>query len=132
MNINIAAGWTARAVVMLMSFVNMRLMIDRIGTEGLAAYSIIISLTTWLTLMNLGLPIAIQNAISQLRGQQFDHRSTRDHAYGSMFIVTLVMAPLAIIVAILAHHFLLMGYPFASNVAVVCACLLIYIGGKFE
>lgn len=132
MNLIIAAGWAARAVVLLLSFVNTRLLIDRIGGEGLAAFSIVVSLTPWLALTNLGLPITVQNMISRLRGQQADYYSTRDQAFGSMLLIALAMAPVAILVGWLSHLFLLANYPFVSVGAVIGACLFIYITGQSQ
>lgn len=129
MNRNIAAGWAARAAVLLLAFVNTRLLIDCVGAEGLAAYTIIISLTPWLALMNLGLPITVQNAISRLRGSNTDYRYMRDQAYGTMLIVTLAFAPAAILVGILVHRYLLINYPFVDVEAVVGVHLLIFIMG---
>ena len=126
-NKNIAVGWVARAAVLLLAFVNTRLLIDCAGAEGLAAYSIIISLTPWLALMNLGLPITIQNAISRLRGSNQDYIVMRDQAFGTMIIVALALAPASMLVGWLVYKYLMVNYTFTTPGAVIGVCFLIYI-----
>lgn len=132
MSFSVGLGWVTRAAVLLLSFINTRLLIDRIGADGLAAFSIIISLLPWLALMNLGLPITVQNTISRLRGQGTDFQLVRDQAFGLMLLVTVVMAPLAVMVGWLTHYFLLVNYSFASAGAVIYASLFIYIAGQSQ
>lgn len=126
MNGNIIAGWAARGTVILLAFVNTRLLIDAVGTEGLAAYSIIISLTPWLALLNLGLPITIQNAISISRGNDGDCITIRDHSFGTMIVQALLLFPITLLFACFAHRFLLVDYLFVSLDAVIGTYLFIY------
>ncbi len=114
---------------MLFAFVNTRLLMDSVGSEGFAAFSIIISLTPWLALLNLGLPITIQNAISISRGNDGAYMSMRDHAFGTMLVQALALLPLTLIFAYLTHQFLLVNYPFVSLGAVVGTHVFIYITG---
>lgn len=130
MNLSIQLGWGARLAVLLLSFVNIRLLIGCVGAEGLAAYSIVISLTPWLALMNLGLPITIQNVISRLRGNQVEHHINQNQAFGAMFIITIVMAPIAIAVGWLTCKLMLFNYPMVSQSAVIGAVIFIYIAGQ--
>jgi len=127
LNRNIAAGWAARGAVILLAFANTRLLIDAVGTEGLAAYSIIISLTPWLALLNLGLPITIQNAISISRGKDGDCITIRDHSFGTMIVQALLLLPITMLVAYFAHKLLLVNYPFVSLGAVIGTHLFIYV-----
>lgn len=129
MNKNIIIGWTARAIVLILAFVNTRLLIDCIKSEGLAAYSIIISLTPWLMLMNLGLPLVIQNSISRSRGNNEDYRLVRDQAFGTMIVVALALAPIAVLIGWLTHKYLLVNYEFVSASYIIGVILFIYISG---
>jgi hypothetical protein len=127
LNRNITAGWAARGAVVLLAFANTRLLIDAVGTEGLAAYSIIISLTPWLALLNLGLPITIQNAISISRGKDADYITIRDYSFGTMIVQALLLLPITMLVAYFAHRILLVNYPFVSLGAVIGTHLFIYV-----
>ncbi|WP_162788056.1 hypothetical protein [Chromobacterium haemolyticum] len=129
MSRNVIVGWASRGLVLLLSLVNTRLLIDNMGAEGVAAYSIIISLTPWLALLNLGLPLTIQNTISHLRGANKDYQTVRNQAYGTMFFIGLAILPLVVVMGWLSHHFLLAKYPFASLESVVAVFLFIYIAG---
>jgi hypothetical protein len=127
MNSNIIAGWAARGIVVLFAFANTRLLIDAVGTEGLAAYSIIISLTPWLALLNLGLPITIQNAIAISRGNEADYIKIRDHSFGTMIVQALLLLPITLLFAYFTHGILLVNYPFVSLGAVIGTHLFIYV-----
>lgn len=126
---NIVAGWTARGVVMLLAFVNTRLLIETVGAEGLAAYVIIISLTPWLALLNLGLPITIQNTISVARRGEGACVAIRNQSFGTMIVQALILFPITLIIAWITHQFLLVKYPFVSMGAVVGVHMFIYITG---
>lgn len=129
MNRNIVAGWAARGSVIILSFINTRLLIDAVGADGLAAYTIIISLAPWLALLNLGLPITIQNAISQSRGRESDYILVRNHSYGTMIVQALLLLPVCLMFAFFTHKFLLEKYQFVSFEAVVATHFFIYIVG---
>lgn len=129
MNKIVIAGWGARLTVLLLAFVNTRLLIDCVGTEGYAAYSIIISLTPWLALMNLGIPITIQNSISRSRGQNRDYTEMRDQSFGAALVVVLTLSPVAILMGWLTHRYLLINYPFVISSAVTVVFWLIFIMG---
>lgn len=129
MNKILIVGWGARLVVFLLAFVNTRLLIDCMGTEGYAAYSIIISLTPWLTLMNLGVPITIQNSISRSRGKNRDYTEIRDQSFGAGLIIVLALTPLSILMGWLTHRYLLINYPFVTNGTVTVIFWLIFIMG---
>jgi O-antigen/teichoic acid export membrane protein len=130
--INIMAGWLARAIVIVLSFINTRLLLDQIGISGLAAYSIIYSLTTWLVLLNLGIPISVQNLISRLRGQGHEYQEQRNYAYGSMILVMLTLFPFAILIALFSYEYLLDDYSIVSKTSLILVCLFIYISGQFQ
>ncbi len=129
MNKILIVGWGARLVVLFLAFVNTRLLIDCMGTEGYAAYSIIISLTPWLALMNLGIPITIQNSISRSRGKNRDYTEIRDQSFGVGLIIVLALSPVSILMGWLTHRYLLINYPFASSGAVTVIFWLIFIMG---
>jgi len=129
MNRNIVAGWVARGTVILLSFINTRLLIDAVGADGLAAYTIIISIAPWLALLNLGLPITIQNSISQSRGSESNYILVRDHSYGTMIVLALLLLPVCLLFALLTHKFLLSNYQFVSIEAVMATHFFIYIVG---
>jgi hypothetical protein len=128
-NMNIAAGWATRGIVLLLALINTRLLIESVGAEGLAAYSIIISLTPWLALLNLGLPITIQNLISISRQRGDGYLAIRDHSFGTMLIQAFLLLPVTIIFACLTHWLLLVNYPFVSIGTVIGMHVFIYVTG---
>lgn len=130
MNFDVGVGWVAKILALALSFINMRLIIECIGKEGFAAYSIIFSLTAWLSLLNLGLPITVQNSISILRGRKVEHQPMCDLAYGSMLTITLIMTPLVIGLGFFAKAILFASYPSLSYFAVICICLIIFFAAQ--
>ena len=127
MNLNIAIGWISKFIVLALSLINTRLLIESIGTNGLAAYSIILSLSAWIGLLNLGLPITAQNSISKLRGRNRNHQRNRNEYYGAMIIISIFLSPLVIFMAIIAKFYILVDYPYVSVLSLIFACLFIYI-----
>lgn len=125
-NKNIIAGWIARSIVLLMSFVNTRLIIDTVSAEEVAAYSIIFSSANWLALLNFGLPITIQNEISRIRCEEGAYHQIRDQAYGTMTFAAIAMVPIIAIIGWFFHKFLLVNYLFVSVWTVTVCFIFIY------
>jgi O-antigen/teichoic acid export membrane protein len=60
-------GWIAKIFTTIFTLVNTRLLIANMGIKGFAGFSIILSLLGWITLLNFGIPNAIQNIIAEYR-----------------------------------------------------------------
>ena len=131
-NSNIAVGWVSRSLVLVLSFTNTRLLIDAIGTEALAAYSILTSLLPWFALLNFGLPISVQNLISLLRSQGLNHQKLINKAYGAMLFIFILGVPIVFAVSFLLRKILLFNYSFVSIGAVAFICLCMFCSSIFQ
>lgn len=125
----ILIGWIAKGVTILATFVNVRLIIDVVGLEGFAAHSILLSLLTWLSLLNLGVPTAIQNKISLHRANSWDTASIHDAARSTLKFIVVLLQPVIAIIAIASHAWLFGSYPFVSVGALWFACLAMTASG---
>ena len=106
----IAAGWTARVVVVGCALANTRLLLDLIGVDGYATFSIVLSLAPWLALLNLGLPSSVQNLISERRARGLQPSRLRRAAIDTAFAAGLLYLPLVLLAAVLVQRLLLPGH----------------------
>lgn len=110
-------GWFGKALTILATFANVRLSMELLGVDGFAAQAILISLTTWLTLLNCGIPTATWNAISKARAGRNDYAKVRGAAVGATFWLAFALVPLLLPVAILINWTLLSPYGSVSPAA---------------
>lgn len=127
MTIAVISGWVARGLVILLSLLNTKLLIELIGVEGLAAHSVIVSLTVWFALLNFGLPTSIQNLISKYRAEGLDYEHLKNTAYSALVVIFLLLLPVVLAAGVAAKYWLLAKYPFVSVNAVLVACILIFV-----
>ena len=127
-----AIGWSARLGVLVFSFVNTRLLIEALGIDGTAAYTIILSITPWIGLLNLGLPITMQNEVSRLRSQGVDIVIFQQHAIGTMLLTGLFLLPIPLTIGWAIKTILLVDYEQFSHGTIMIAVLLIYISAIFQ
>lgn len=112
---------------MVLSLVNTRLLVELTGVAGLAAHSIIVSLTAWLALLNFGVPSGMQNLISERRAQGLSLQTLRDTVTSLTAVGFVAMIPVSIGIAVLTKYYLLAAYPFVATWAVAVACLLLLL-----
>lgn len=129
MVIAVITGWVARALVILLSLLNTRLLIELIGVEGLAAHAVILSLSVWFALLNLGLPISVQNLISKYRAQGRDCEVLKNTSFSAMVILFLIFLPLVLLAGYAVKSWLLVNFQFAGTLAVLAACVGIFLSG---
>ncbi len=122
-------GWIAKLTVIVLTLVNTRLLVDLVGLQGLAAYAIIISLTTWIGLLNLGMPFAVQSLISKYRAEGKDYGEIKATAISLVLIMVAGLLPVMLAVGTAAKAILLSSYSFVTTPAVFAACLLLLIAG---
>lgn len=122
-------GWMAKLTVIVLTLVNTRLLVDLVGLEGLAAYAIILSLTTWIALLNLGMPFAVQSLISKCRAEGKDYREIKATAISLVLILLVALLPLMFGIGVATKQLLLARFSFASTPAVLAACVLILLAG---
>lgn len=125
----VGIGWSAKLTVIVLTLVNTRLLVDLVGLEGLAAYAIIVSLTTWITLLNFGMPFAIQSLISKYRAEEKEYREIKTTAISLILIMLLGLLPVMLVIGMVAKGLLLSKFPFVTTPAVFAACQLILLAG---
>jgi O-antigen/teichoic acid export membrane protein len=120
-------GWLARAGGIVLSFVNTRLLIEVMGVDGTAAYTIILSITPWIGLLNLGLPITMQNEVSRLRSNGQDIELMQKYAFGTMILLGIFLVPVPLLISWATYSILLNNYTVFSLSAVTVAVMFIYL-----
>ncbi|ACM20483.1 membrane protein, putative [Geotalea daltonii FRC-32] len=129
MKLAVVAGWIARALVIILSLVNSRLLIDLVGVEGLAVQSILVSLTTWFTLLNFGIPQAVQNLISRCRAEGHNHELLKQTASSALVVIFVVLLPVVMLLGVAIRHFVLARYPGVATITVILFCVGLFIAG---
>ena len=125
----IAIGWIARAIGIVLIVINTRLLVELVGLEGLAAHAIVSSFTTWLALLNLGIPLGCQKMASQWRSAGKSLNILRETASNATIFLSLALLPLVILGSYLTHTYLLNDYAFISPVALnIAFCSLFFAG----
>lgn len=127
--IAVIAGWVARVLIIVLSLVNSRLLIELVGVDGLAVQSILISLTTWFALLNLGIPSAVQNLISRYRTEGKDYERFKQTASSVLLVIFIVFLPLVVGIGVAVKHLVLSRYPDVATVTVVLFCLGLFVAG---
>ena len=129
MKLAVIVGWVARALVLILSLFNSRLLIELVGVEGLAIQSILLSLATWFTLLNFGIPSAVQNMISRYRAEGKDYERLKQTASNAVLLIFVALLPWVIGLAILVKHLVLSRYPDVATAAVVSFCIGLFVAG---
>lgn len=129
MKIAVIAGWIARVLLIILTLVNSRLLIELVGVDGLAVQSILISLMAWFALLNLGIPSAVQNLISRYRAEKRDYEKLKQTACNALMVLFIVFLPLIIGIGAGVKYFLLGEYPYVATSAVMLFCIGIFISG---
>lgn len=129
MKFAVITGWIARALVIILSLVNSRLLIELVGVEGLAVQSILISLATWIVLLNFGVPAAVQNMISRYRAEGKDYERLKQTASNVILLIFAAFSPLVIGLGITVKHFVLSRYPEVATTTVILFCMGLFIAG---
>ena len=129
MKIAVLAGWIARALVIILSLVNSRLLFELVGIDGLAVQSILISLATWFALLNLGIPFAVQNLIARYRAEGKDYDRLKQTASSVLLVMSILFLPLVIGIGVAVKYFVLSSYSFVATSTVVIFCVGLFVAG---
>ncbi len=62
-----ASAWLSRIIIMLLQLISIRILIGNLGVDGYAVFVLLISISGWYLLTDIGLGLALQNTISELR-----------------------------------------------------------------
>lgn len=124
-------GWGAKVAAAVLALVNTRLMLQVGGTDGFAALSIALSMAPWLALLNLGMPGAVQNAVSHRRANNLDVDCYLQSASALSLWLMALSVLVAVGVAWPLHHWAFDDFSgvAASDLAWLLVCLL---GGTFS
>jgi O-antigen/teichoic acid export membrane protein len=67
-------GWFSKLVVIFVSIIQIRLLVELVGMDGFGAFAYLINLVPWLALLNFGLPFLLQNMVSKHRSEEKNYR----------------------------------------------------------
>jgi O-antigen/teichoic acid export membrane protein len=68
-----ATAWLSRLITAIVQLVAIRLVLEHLGSEDYAMFALLIGLTGWFALLDLGLGYSVQNAISESRAKDLSH-----------------------------------------------------------
>jgi rhamnosyltransferase len=122
-------GWLGKAVTILATFVNVRLLVELIGVEGFAAHAIIFSLLTWLGLLNFGIPAAVQNRIAAMRAHGQSQEALRSDAVGTTFLLAIALQPILLALAFVLRPLLFRDFAFVDAGALWFAFFAMAVSG---
>jgi len=103
-------GWIAKIFTVIFSLINTRMLLDIIGIEGFAVYTIIFSLLGWLSLLNFSIPSAVQNTISKFTIEKKDIKILLQTILFMIIVIILLSVPLLIILSKIVYQTLLIDY----------------------
>lgn len=128
----VGIGWISKIISSIFTLINTKLLIELVDIDGFAAYSIIFSLLGWVSLLNFGLPPAIQNEISKYR---FEGKST-DHVVSLSFflviVITIISLPLIFLITFIVKKYLLFNYTFVEFRSLYLSLFFLFLAGLTE
>jgi len=103
-------GWVAKIFTVIFSLVNTRMLLDMIGVQGFALYSIIFSLGGWLFLFNFSIPSAVQNTISKFRAKNKDLKKVYQTVVFMTIVIIIFAIPSLYIISEIIYKTILIKY----------------------
>ena len=70
-----ASTWVSKLVIICIQFYSIRILIDILGLDGYALFTVALSLMGWFLLLDFGVGSSLQNKISVVRGVGGNHNS---------------------------------------------------------
>lgn len=86
-----------------------------VGIDGFAVYGILGALSIWLSLLNLSIPVALQNLISEYRAKGFDTTEIKNVACSLLLIVLIILIPIIYFLSFFVRDIFLWRYDFLSR-----------------
>lgn len=130
MSYQVIFGWFARVIVVIISFLNTRFLLDILGSDNFAIQSILLSLSGWFALFNLGLPISAQNHVSALKGVGCCYASSVDRSINIAISQTVFLMPIFFVSVSLVCFYFLETYTLASILSITFFCFTMYLLGQ--
>lgn len=92
-------GWLSRIITAFAQIIVIRLVIEYLGQEAYAVFALLVGLTTWFTLAELGIGFSVQNFISEQRAGGHDPRV---YVYVGLVLSAIALGGIGIAVLIAA------------------------------
>jgi len=110
------SAWISRVVTAFCSILSVRFLMDELGVEGFAAYSLIIGLIGWYGLLDLGTPTSAQNYISESRAKNVPYQIYVTALFIVMGSIAIVAVIALFFIGPLMAHVLLIKFTFLSDI----------------
>jgi len=94
-----AVGWMARGTIVLTQLWLMRQYLVVLGTERYAVVAVIVGLSAWFALADLGMGASLQNAISRARAMGKGTAELEQSAAGALFASVVVIGLISVLFA---------------------------------
>ncbi|BFI63295.1 MATE family efflux transporter [Yersinia pseudotuberculosis] len=110
-----ASAWGSRLVSIFIQFYSIKILLDLLGTEGYAVFTVIGSLVGWFLLADFGLGNSLQNQISYRRA---NHQEYQDLVLSAVIAIIPIFILFIILILTLSPYiseFLLGGFDFLNN-----------------
>lgn len=127
-----AAGWLARAITAVTQLLSLRLLLDYLGVDGYAAYSVLVSATAWFLLADMGVGSALQNQISIQRANGNGWRQQYVYALKIATAVGLAVAAIAVIFSSEIESKLLSNIASDNNIVAGFIFAIVAISGVLQ
>jgi O-antigen/teichoic acid export membrane protein len=95
-----ASGWLGRGTEAVVQLVSITLLLSYLGIENFAIFALLISLTVWFNLLDLGIGPSIQNFLSEAQASQEPPEEVLDQVK----IIILFLAAIFLILLLLVHQ----------------------------
>ncbi len=122
-------GWISKVISASLSIINTRLLIELFDFKGFAAYSVIISLSGWVALLNFGIGPAIQNEISKYKSEGKDVKSLLSLSFSLILLIISISIPLLLLITLFIKKVLLSNYSFISIYSLYITLFFLLLAG---
>ncbi|MCB5307764.1 MULTISPECIES: MATE family efflux transporter [Yersinia] len=109
------SAWGGRLVTVFVQFYSIKILLDLLGTDGYAVFTVMASLLGWFMLADFGIGYSLQNRISDRRVKNQEYQDL-------IFIATVAVVPLLILFLLLIYfttpllsEFLLSDFSFLND-----------------
>jgi O-antigen/teichoic acid export membrane protein len=92
-----ASAWASRIVTALVLLASVRILMDILGLENYAVFVLLVGMTGWFMLADMGIGVSVQNHISESRA--------RAQSYGDLITTSGLLAVLLMFVTVIALYF---------------------------
>lgn len=123
-------GWIAKIFTVFFSFLSTRYLIELLGIQGYAAYAILFSIGGWFSILNFGMPNAIQNLIAKYSTEKKDINIILESLLFIMVIGIIILIPITFFIANIIHINLMFDYNDIITIkSIICIFVLFTLFG---